>query len=617
MGIKKTLRRACESYYDRRYERELNKYKGYGNYRMQQSESAATLPSCTEKELEQVVFLQEAGAEYLPGMKEKLAAYLLADSKLQLVYADEECPGEGGLPGEPWYKPDWSPDSFLYRDYLGQAVAVRRDFWDTLSETQTAATMETGLPDGLNLTNLHSLLVHAAGGFEKGCTAIGHFRQVCLVRKGPVPVVGEALGGCYLGERIAVPEGVSVIIPSKDNPEVLGRCITTLLETADGMRTDIIVVDNGSNPENKEKVEALASSLGFRYFHEPMEFNFSRMCNLGASYAKEEFLLFLNDDITCPVSGWIKELAEKTARPWVGCAGLKLYYPDSIRMQHAGVVNVELGPLHKLQYLPDDRYYYDGRNKGVWDMAAVTGACLMIRREVLAEIGGWREELRVAFNDIDLCYSLLDANYYNVECNDVYLYHHESLSRGNDDLDTEKQRRLRREARLLYRLHPHYRDYDPFYSPHLNHHRIDVRIKPSYQDGVVFRDERILTSKADLEGATEDPCLQVGVEFLEPGKLEGYALVLGSDNACFKGSLVLKKEDGTYLVTEYLPQYRSDVEENCPDQKNAALTGFCVTFPEPIPEGTYRVGVLMKDRLSGLKLVRFSNRLLEIPEPEI
>ena len=131
-------------------------------------------------------------------------------------------------------------------------------------------------------------------------------------------------------------------------------------------------------------------------------------------------------------SDWLIRLVLKAVLPRAGAVGAKLLYPDSATIQHAGITNLRVGPAHKLQFLSDDEEHYYGRNRGVHNMIGATGACLMMRKKVFEEAGGFFEGLAVAFNDVDLCYTIYENGYYNIERNDVVLYHHESLSRGKE-----------------------------------------------------------------------------------------------------------------------------------------------------------------------------------------
>lgn len=211
-----------------------------------------------------------------------------------------------------------------------------------------------------------------------------------------------------------------------------------------------------------------------------MEFNFSKMCNIGAKEASGELLLFLNDDIeiseavkqnpnlTAPVSQWLSILAGQAQVSYTGAVGCKLYYPGGIQFQHAGVLNLPIGPGHCLYGMGDDLNYYYGRNLLDYNFCAVTGACLMVERKKFDEAGGFDEELVVAYNDVALCFSLLELGYHNVLRNDVALVHHESVSRGLDRASEEKEERRKREMEKLYEKHPKFSGgYDPCYNPNL------------------------------------------------------------------------------------------------------------------------------------------------------
>ena len=106
-----------------------------------------------------------------------------------------------------------------------------------------------------------------------------------------------------------------------------------------------------------------------------MEFNMPAFYNLGAQYASGEMLLFLHDDIVVQKKGWLSHLSEKAKLPYVGAVGMKLLYPSSNIIQHAGVTSVQSGIVYKLQYCRNEESYYFDFNKGVRNMLAMSGAC--------------------------------------------------------------------------------------------------------------------------------------------------------------------------------------------------------------------------------------------------
>lgn len=566
--------------------------------------------SSSAGERAEAVFLSDAeNGAWADGAKERAEAFLSAHPEVCVVYGDEDVETTPGQYENPWLKPCWSPDTYLWKDYLGEAVAVRKSFYEKAEKKSR---------DGL---------LKAAGGFTKGCQSIAHINGILFHRKTDW-FTGETnssmtrektAGGqtdCQDAKKQGMPY-ISVIIPSKDNAVVLKKCLDTLKKTAADIAYEVLLVDNGSGEAVKKKIEEMtADAPDILYIYEPMEFNFSKMCNLGAERAEGSLLLFLNDDIEATHTGWLSDMAKLAERPHVGAVGCKLLYPDTDKIQHAGITNLPMGPVHKLQFLRDNKCYYDNRNRGIRNVSAVTAACLMVRREVFEEAGGFCESMQVAFNDVDFCFTLLEKGYYNAVCNHIHLLHHESMSRGADESE-EKLKRLHRERTMLYDRHPGLNGKDPFYHDWLNRTGLDTRIQPAYRSGREIADVQAAKEVAKesneayvLKNARKDRCLLVRIEAADASHISGYGVVLGSDNACFNGKLLLERKGRQPAVYEldFTEQYRQDLQENMPDQKNVALCGFHVNIAEPLPEGEYRIGMLATDKISGSSLMNYSNR---------
>lgn len=478
-----------------------------------------------------------------------------------------------------------------------------------------------------NMWELLYRIINVKGGFNKrknGETPVLHIPQILFwyekedMGEGDVPRETADATAASLQDNGEV--DVSVVIPSKDHPELVETCIRSLKRTVERLNLEILVVDNGSGDENRQKLQMLSEELGFCYLYEPMPFHFARMCNLGAAHAKGKQLLFLNDDIECIHKGWLEAMQEVAARPHVGAVGSKLLYPDGRRIQHAGVVNLPVGPVHKLQFLEDAQTYYDGYNRGIRNVLAVTGACLLLRRELYEACGGMSEELAVAFNDVELCFKLYEQGYYQAVLQDKPLYHHESVSRGDDE-STEKWKRLMQERETLYRLHSGLIGKDPFYSPCLNRKGLDTQILPGYLEGRQRPEEvpPVLLKSGIPGGTREDQCLLFRAEICresdaDTGRIElyGYGVVLGSDNSHFAKELLLRKEKTVYRIP-FRGQIREDLARNMPDQQNIALSGFWVTFEKGmLPAGNYELGIYARDLVSRTKLYGFSTRRVEI-----
>lgn len=428
---------------------------------------------------------------------------------------------------------------------------------------------------------------------------------------------------------------VSVIIPSKDNPALLSRCIHSLREQTDYQNVEILVIDNGSSGKNKNRIlqmqDQLKEAYSFRYLYRPMAFNFSAMCNIGAKEAKGEYLLFLNDDIEIVEESWLSAMVAKAAKPGVGAVGAKLLYPDGDRIQHLGITNIHLGPAHKLQFFSDKEVYYHGINRCAVNAAAVTGACLLLRREVFEEIGGFEEKLQVAFNDVELCFRLLRAGYRNVCCNQIHLRHYESFSRGAD-AGREKLARMHGERDFLYEAHPEMWNRDAYYSEKLVSDILDRGFEPAcrFEEARISERAESVVSEREPDPVWHNECLNIGVEFTgdeqawKTGKngagdyyVQGWSYAVNVDNSRYKKSLLLKplqeagKQDNRLWKIPYRECYRPDLEENLPYIDHPALCGVSIWIRrDALPAGEYLIGGLWEDACSRQKLYRFSGETL-------
>lgn len=582
----------------------------------------------------------------------EMAKCFLENKNIIVIYGDEDVRVEGKRKN-PWFKPDFAPDSFLSCFYFGSLTAVRRK--ELLLLTDDFVVSEHVGGEGLYELLMRVLCRSGAFGMRNENSApVYHLSEILFHGKECAydTVKNWKLESCRVqtGNNAESPF-VSVIIPSKDNPDVLFTCIRSFLDrTKCEFPYEIVIVDNGSNEENKERIQTEIAVQNekareyvegelIRYYHRPMTFNFSRMCNMGADYAKGNLLLFLNDDMEIIQENWLSLLVEKAMLSYAGAVGAKLLYPDSDIIQHAGITNLRVGPAHKLQFLSDKTDWYYGRNRGVHNMLAVTGACLLVKKSVFEQVGGFEEALAVAFNDVDLCYKIFEAGYYNIVRNDVTLYHHESLSRGKDGESEEKQLRLLREKDVLYEKHQKIYGTDPFYHKYLTNDMLESEYSPafSYQVTLDMPWAKVTAKDRLPENIRQDGCVVIGMEGamdiykwkygVAPGKgeaepkaedmgyyFQGYSFVIGANNACYKKTLLLEnKENKQVLYIAVQDKYRPDIRKNLADQLNVDLTGFAGKVRlEDIPDGEYRFGMLEEDRCSRQKLVNWSSWVLQV-----
>lgn len=640
-----------------------------------------------------------------------------------LVYGDEDVIVDGKRQN-PWFKPDWSPDAFLSCFYFGAFVAVptikmseflqkhgvaerteREEEADLFADFQSESELQQGKQQDQVLYELLTDYLRENGAFTGWKTAdhvVVHIPQVLMHTK---VSSYEHWKNLHLSEEnvtadIAVPT-VSVIIPSKDHPDILFRCLDSFVDKTSGLwtkvKTEFIIVDNGSSEGNKNRIWQKLQELGIalekkqnqkqhqeqnrninntRYLYKELPFNFSYMCNWGAKEAQGDYLLFLNDDMEIVDADWLILLMEKAVLPYVGAVGAKLLYPDTDIIQHAGITNLRVGPAHKLQFAHDTEDHYFGQNRGVHDMLGVTGACLLVKKTIFEKVGGFDETLAVAFNDVDLCYKIYEAGYYNVVRNDLFLFHHESLSRGKDGESEEKQLRLLREKDYLYEKHQDLYGKDPFYHPYLTTDMLETEYTPAfrYQVDLSMPWAKVKECTQEVLAAREDECLVIGMECamdiykwkygVSPEKrkiknldkedyskkekdnrndssidsedqgyyFQGYSFVIGSDNACYKKELLLRRiGDGNQQAVENsagkdekMPKpaiysisiekkCREDIKANLKDQVNVDLTGYAAKLkPGAVSAGKYQFGMLAKDACSRVKLVNWSSWTIEI-----
>ena len=272
---------------------------------------------------------------------------------------------------------------------------------------------------------------------------------------------------------------ISVIIPNRDHAEDLKRCIDALRGTA-WKKREILIVENGSEEaETFEYYRTLGEDPDVRILTWDKGFNYAAINNYAAGKAEGEYLLFLNNDVRTSIDpGCIEEMLGVAQRPEVGAVGAKLYYPDD-RIQHAGIV-IGMGGIAGAMFVDLPRTYSGYLHKAsiLQDMSAVTGAMMMVPKDVFFEAGGFTEELAVAFNDVDLCLKIREKGYLVVYDPYAEAYHDESRTRGPEDTE-EKVRRFQGEIEYMRtRWEKLLRDGDPYYDPNLSLSKWNYSLRP-------------------------------------------------------------------------------------------------------------------------------------------
>jgi GT2 family glycosyltransferase len=202
--------------------------------------------------------------------------------------------------------------------------------------------------------------------------------------------------------------------------------------------------------------------------HYDAPFNFSAINNLAVKHAAGEVVCFLNNDIEVISGDWLHEMVSHALRPGVGAVGAKLLYPATFAIQHAGVVLGLCGGIaaHPFRGAGKDDDVDWGRPQAAQRYCAVTAACLVMLKKRFEEVGGFDEELPIAYNDVDLCLRLTDRGYHSIYTPHAELVHHESATRGPDTSPEKRARLLRDQAWMRQRWGARLAN-DPYYNPNL------------------------------------------------------------------------------------------------------------------------------------------------------
>ena len=547
-----------------------------------------------------------------------------------------------------WRKPDYSPDTLLSFPYFGTCFAIRTAFarnvpvlkksseisdkirmWDFLLRATERTNAVVHIPRVLYHRDLNMLIeqsqhngrisdidIYEAMYNEYNKPGYQLCREAAARRRGISEIPKNNAEEDTQKDKKNKKDNpqVSIIIPSKDNSEMLKECLRNIRVNSGKIKYEIIIVDNGSCEKERTAVEhiveTLPENIPVKYIFEPSEFNFSTMCNAGAMVANAPFFLFLNDDVYAVCDGFLEKLLIYAKMPYIGAVGAKLLYPNDNRIQHVGVTDINKGPTHKLMSLSDDYVQYFGRNRYVWDVLAVTAACLMVEREKYFQVGGFSDKMKVGYNDVDLCVKLYENGYFNVINNECALIHHESVSRGYD-ISIDKVERLKNERMLFYNNHQWLKNgYDPFYSSKLDRDTIEYKsyAVPDYQI-TDFRNKVKEFPKLPVRPSNKvrfniDDCrlewaINSGVE--DAVVFDGWALLDKCDNAGTKRYVVLipLDDEGNMrkgcVVANTCPKFREDVGDVFTEAANTYLVGFECRIPvNRLENKRYRLGVLIK-----------------------
>ena len=434
------------------------------------------------------VALLDADGELRPHALLYMAEAVAADRDIAMLYSDEDSIADDGRRHDHCFKPDWDPDLLRSRDYVGHLAMVRA----TLA--REAGGFRDGFGDGRGydlilrcservaarrIRHIPAILYHRLAALpmavsigDPDTAGAARLRAVAdhLQRIGSAARVEAVEGSSSLRVHWRLPQQaprVSLIVPTRDRAELLRTCVESILAKTTYPDFELLVVDNQSSERAAlEYLHQLASRERVRVLRYNEPFNYSALNNWAVRQCSGQLIGMVNNDIEVISPDWLVEMAALAARPDTGVVGAMLYYPDDT-IQHAGMVLGLFGFAgHVYAGKPRGHDGYHGRARAVQSLSAVTGACLLVRRDVYESVGGLDESLPVEFNDVDFCLRVRQCGYRNVWTPHAELYHHESASRSVDGATPRKARFA--EVALMQARWGGLLQADPAYNPNLS-----------------------------------------------------------------------------------------------------------------------------------------------------
>jgi GT2 family glycosyltransferase len=364
---------------------------------------------------------------------------------LDFIYTDHDVIDASGKRSDPFFKPEWSPEFLGDLPYTSRLSVYRSQLipTDSLFWIDEQSWLKYFASRSVRAIRIPKVLYH----FSKK-------PQFNLKPQSP---------------RLQNPGSISILIPTRDQPEKLKCAVDSILNKSTYSNFEIVIINNSSEQQQTLQVfEEIRKRDRIRIIDYPHPFNFSAINNYGVAQIDSDYIVFLNDDTEVITLGWLEAMMEYAQKDLVGAVGAKLLYRDNT-IQHGGIlIGQPQIAVHAHRGFPKDSEGYQKRLVSVQNFSAVTAACMMMRRNLFLEVGGFDENLPFAYNDVDLCLKLLALGKRIVWTPYAELFHDESQTRGLE-VSLEKQKRLSSEKDyFLQRWKDVLEKDDPYYSPNLS-----------------------------------------------------------------------------------------------------------------------------------------------------
>ncbi len=395
----------------------------------------------------------------------------LNNTNSDIVYSDHDVIKDSQRT-YPFFKPDWSPYLFRSMDFLSPFCIIKSKIFKKIQ-------LETKLLDCiqydvlLKCVEITNKISHIAlplcstqiGLLENNneCNKIiiqNHLNRL-KIESNVEPGIVKNINRIHY--KLNSKPKVSILIPTKNNFEVLKTCIDSIEKKTNYSNKEIIIIDNDSDIV---KVKQYLDKIPHKVIIFKENFNFSKMNNLAVKQSSGDLLLFLNDDTRVLDSNWLDELVSICMQADVGAVGPKLIFSDGT-IQHAGMVFLKTGAgFHPGMRLDKNTDAYNNIVNVMRDYSAVTGACLLVKKDVFDKVGGFDDQFDVYYGDSDLCLKIRDAGFRVIYTPFTELLHEGSRSiqywhAGASFFDVENHQ-------LFIKKWPHLKIGDPYYNSNLD-----------------------------------------------------------------------------------------------------------------------------------------------------
>ena len=351
------------------------------------------------------------------------------------------------------FKPDYSPDTLCTNNYICHFSVFSKELQQKVGFFKSEYDGSQDYDFILRLTEKAKLIYHIPKLLYYWRATTASVAMDATIKPYCIEAAKKAISAhlTRLGRKATVVDGahftlyrvryeiignpkISILIPNRDHAIDLEVCVKSIIEKSTYQNFEILILENNSEFETLDFYKVLEKKDSrIRVIYCKLGFNYSALNNYGVKYAKGEYFLFLNNDTEIITENWMQEMLMYAQRDDVGAVGAKLYFKDDT-VQHAGVF-LRIGGIggHGHKYIPRTNLGYAGRAAIVQNVSAVTAACMMVSKKDFLSVGGFDEDLRVSFNDVDFCLRLRENGYLNIFTPYAELYHYESKSRGGVD----------------------------------------------------------------------------------------------------------------------------------------------------------------------------------------